>query len=73
MNPYIEKVMKSLLMVNEIKPNMKFGDPKKWDSLSHLVLISEIMDHFQVYLTDDEVKEMTTIPGLGNVLRRHKI
>ncbi len=47
----ISKVL--LLDTNELTDDLKRGDYEPWDSMAHLVLISEIENEFGIFFEDD--------------------
>ena len=62
----ISKVL--LLDKNELTDDLKRGDYEPWDSMAHLVLISEIENEFGVFFEDDEVVDIWTVADIRNLL-----
>ena len=62
-----------LLEENQISDTLARDDVEEWDSMSHLVLISECENTFNVSFSDDEVVEMQTIGDLKQTLTNHNI
>lgn len=57
-----------LLDKDEISDDLKRKDYEPWDSMAHLLLISEIESRFDVFFDDDEVVDIWTIGDLKKVL-----
>ena len=62
----ISKVL--LLDKNELTDDLKRGDYEPWDSMAHLVLISEIENEFGIFFEDDEVVDIWTVADIRNLL-----
>lgn len=70
----IDIICKILLFEeNQISDSLARDDVEEWDSMSHLVLISECENTFNVSFSDDEVVEIQTIGDLKQVLTDHNI
>ncbi len=66
LNEIISKIL--LLRVDELDDSIRRKDYEPWDSMAHLVLISEVENAFGVFFTDDEVVEIWTLADLRRVL-----
>ncbi len=64
----ISKVL--LLDTNELTDDLKRGDYEPWDSMAHLVLISEIENEFGIFFEDDEVVDIWTVADIRNLLSK---
>ncbi|MGY5860772.1 MAG: acyl carrier protein [Candidatus Thorarchaeota archaeon] len=64
----ISKVL--LLDKNELTDDLKRGDYELWDSMAHLVLISEIENEFSIFFEDDEVVDIWTIADIRSLLSK---
>lgn len=49
------------------------ADIEEWDSFSHLRLIAELEDTFEISLSDDEVPEMTSLGKIATTLAQHGV
>jgi acyl carrier protein len=68
-NTLTEIISKVLLLdKNELTDDLKRGDYEPWDSMAHLVLISEIENEFGVFFEDDEVVDIWTVADIRNLL-----
>jgi len=67
----ISKIL--LLAKNQIKDSISREDVEEWDSMTHLVLVSELEQAFDLVFSDDEVAEMKTIGDIKKALRRHGV
>ncbi|MCK5302096.1 MAG: acyl carrier protein [Candidatus Thorarchaeota archaeon] len=64
----ISKVL--LLDTNELTDDLKRGDYEPWDSMAHLVLISEIENEFGIFFEDDEVIDIWTVADIRSLLSK---
>ncbi len=62
-----------LLEETQISDSLARDDIEEWDSMSHLVLVSECENTFNVSFSDDEVVEIQTIGDLKQALTDHNI
>ena len=63
----LTKVFRTVFEDEEIdlRPEMTANDVEGWDSLSHVVLILAIEDHFQIKFSQ---KELLTFKNVGSLL-----
>lgn len=66
LNEIISKIL--LLRADQLDDSIRRKDYEPWDSMAHLVLISEVENEFGVFFTDDEVVEIWTLGDLRRVL-----
>ncbi|MBJ2172603.1 acyl carrier protein [Aureibaculum sp. A20] len=52
----------------EISENMSANDVDNWDSLSHMLLITEIEDHFSIKFKLRELNKMKNVGVLIDIL-----
>jgi acyl carrier protein len=64
----ISKVL--LLEISELNDDLKRGDYEPWDSMAHLVLISEIENRFGIFFEDDEVVNIWTVADIRSLLSK---
>ena len=64
----ISKVL--LLDTNELTDDLKRGDYEPWDSMAHLVLVSEIENKFDIIFEDDEVVDIWTVADIRSLLSK---
>ena len=62
-----------LLDEAEITDELARNGTEAWDSLGHLMLISEVESTFQVTLSDDDILEIKTVGDLKKTLRKYGI
>lgn len=71
---FLDIISKILLLdIDQINDNQSRKLIEEWDSLSHLVLISEIESTFNITLSDDEVVDMQNIGDLKNIMKNHNV
>ncbi len=56
-----------LSMIND---ELKYQSITQWDSISHMILVSQIEEDFSVSLSTDEVIEMSTVAKAREILTR---
>ena len=63
------------LMITEDKvvDSLKYQSITEWDSLSHMVLITEIEDSFNISLDTEDVIDMSSVLKAKEILAKHNI
>ena len=66
----INNILKSVLNVSDedISKNLGIHDVDNWDSLTHMSLIVEIENNFNIELTGDEIAEMVSFVRIKEIL-----
>jgi acyl carrier protein len=59
-----------LLEKNEIKDDIKRKDFEPWDSMAHLVIVSEVENEFGIFFEDEEVVDIWTVGDLKELLAK---
>jgi acyl carrier protein len=57
-----------LLEKDKITDDLRRKDFETWDSMNHLILVSEIENEFDIFFEDDEVVELWTVGDIKKVL-----
>ena len=73
-----EKLVKAFAEALEIKEEdvnngLKYQGIPEWDSISHMVLISEIEDAFDIEIDTDDVIDMSSFAKAKNILSKYGI
>ena len=55
---------------DEIKDDLKRKDFEPWDSMAHLMLVSEVENEFEIFFEDEEVVDIWTIADLKKLLKQ---
>jgi acyl carrier protein len=55
---------------NEIGDGMSRKSVEEWDSMAHLMLVSEIESAFEVALSDDDIMEIQTVGDIKQKLKK---
>jgi acyl carrier protein len=67
-------ISKILLLENEqIQDDVSRDDLELWDSMTHLALVSELEQAFNIILSDDDVTEIKTIGDIKTTLNKFEI
>ena len=68
----LKEILAKVLLVDRTKINdrMSRKDVEEWDSMAHLMLVSEIESEFGVMMSDDDITEIKTIGDIKKVLRK---
>ena len=63
------------LMITEDKvvDSLKYQSITEWDSLSHMVLITEIEDSFNISLDTEDVIDMSSVLKAKEISAKHNI
>ena len=59
-----------LLEPEEVNDELRRGDIESWDSMAHLVLISEVENLFGITFEDEEIVEIYTVSDLREFLKK---
>ncbi len=59
-----------LLETDEVSDDLRRKDYEPWDSMAHLVLISEVENEFGVTFEDEEIVEIWTVKDLREAVAR---
>lgn len=70
-NDIIGKIL--LLESHQIRDDFSRNDIEDWDSMTHLVLVSEIEQAFDIILSDDDIVEIENIGGFKKILIKYGI
>ena len=66
----LDILSKVLLIEREkIKDDLKRKDFEPWDSMAHLVIVSEIENEFGIFFEDEEVVDIWTVGDIKKLLR----
>ena len=57
----------------EISDSISRDDLEEWDSMTHLALVSELEQVFNIILSDDDVTEIKTIGDIKKTLNKFNI
>jgi acyl carrier protein len=67
----ISKIL--LLETHQIRDDISRDDIEDWDSMAHLVLVSEFEQAFGIVLSDDDIVEIETIGDFKKILTKYGI
>jgi acyl carrier protein len=68
LNQIVSKIL--LLDEAEINDHTSRKDVKTWDSMTHLLLITELETAFGVMMSDDDIKGIRTVGDIKTILRK---
>jgi len=68
----LKEILAKLFLVDkaEIEDQMSQGDVEAWDSMGHLMLITEVESAFGVMMSDDDITAIKTVGDIKRALRR---
>jgi acyl carrier protein len=58
-----------LLDKDKITDDLKRKDFEPWDSMAHLIIVSEIENEFEMFFEDEEVVDLWTVGDIKTVLK----
>jgi acyl carrier protein len=69
------KAFSNALMITEDKivDTLKYQSIPEWDSVSHMVLITELEDAFDISLDTEDVIDMSSVHKAKEILTKHNI
>jgi acyl carrier protein len=73
MNDFEDKLLEILSKVllldkDKIPDTLRRKDFEPWDSMAHLVIVSEVENEFEIFFEDEEVIELWTVGDIKKVL-----
>ncbi len=73
-----EKLRKSFsealnLEIEAVTNDLAYQSIVEWDSISHMILISQIEEDFDISLETDDVIEMSSVEKAQEILAKHGI
>ena len=71
----LKTILAKVLLIDESKVSdeMSRKTVKEWDSMAHLMLVTEIETAFEVTLDDDDIMEIQTVADIKKTLQKHGI
>jgi len=68
----LEEIVAKALLVDKANINDKMSrkDMEEWDSMAHLMLVSEIESAFGIVMSDDDIMEIETLSDLKKILKK---
>jgi acyl carrier protein len=57
-----------LLDKDKITDDLRRKDFEPWDSMAHLIIVSEIENEFEIFFEDEEVIDLWTVGDIKKVL-----
>ncbi|NHJ33398.1 MAG: acyl carrier protein [Asgard group archaeon] len=68
-------IVSKILLVDkeEITDKISRNDFEAWDSMTHLVIISELEQNFDIILEDDDIAAMNTIGDIKTILTKYEV
>ena len=59
--------------ISKVNDNLTYQSIPQWDSISHMVLISNIEEAFNVSIDTDDVIDMSSVANAKEILIKHNI
>lgn len=68
----LKDILAKVLLIDEskISDEMSRKNLKEWDSMAHLMLVSEIESAFEVTMEDDDIMEIQTVGDIKKTLEK---
>lgn len=68
----LKGILAKVLLIDEnmISDDMSRKKVEEWDSMAHLMLVSEIEADFQVAISDDDIMEIQTVGDIRRILKK---
>jgi len=72
MDEKLKYILAKVLLIDEskISDGMSRKSVKEWDSMAHLMLVSEIESAFEVTMDDDDIMEIQTVGDIKKTLKK---
>ena len=68
----LKEILAKVLLVDEtqITDGMSRKNVKEWDSMAHLMLVSELESAFEVTMDDEDIMEIQTVADIKKTLQK---
>jgi acyl carrier protein len=68
----LKTILAKVLLIDEAKISDELSRKtvKEWDSMAHLMLVSEIESVFEVTMDDDDIMEIQTVADIKKTLQK---
>ena len=65
-------ILTKVLLIDKTKisDEMSRKSVEEWDSMAHLMLVSEIEASFEVTMNDDDIMEIQTVADIKKILKK---
>ena len=71
----LTEIVAKVLLLDEsmINDDLTRSNVEEWDSMTHLVLISEIEQQFDFTFNDDDIASIQTIKDIKTILQKNNV
>lgn len=59
--------------VEQVVPELGYGQIKQWDSTAHMILIAELENTFEVMLDTDDIIDMSSYEKTRQILEKYGV
>ena len=68
----LKDILAKVLLIDKskISDGMSRKNVEEWDSMAHLMLVSEIESVFEVAMSDDDIMEIQTVGDIKKMLKK---
>jgi acyl carrier protein len=68
----LKEILAKVLLIDEsqISDGMSRKTVKEWDSMAHLMLVSELESAFEVTMDDDDIMKIQTVADIKKTLQK---
>jgi len=68
----LKDILAKILLIDETKisDSMSRKNVKEWDSMAHLMLVSELESAFEVTIDDEDIMEIQTVADIKKTLKK---
>jgi acyl carrier protein len=68
----VHDILSKVLMVepDEITDDLRRKDFEPWDSMAHLMIVSEIENQLEIFFEDEEVVDIWTVGDIKKILKQ---
>jgi acyl carrier protein len=68
------EIISKILLVDESEvEGLKRSEVESWDSMTHLILISELEQNFNITFNDEEIASISSVVDIKTALKRHNV
>ena len=68
----LKEILSKVFLIDkdEVSDDLSRKDVQEWDSMGHLMLITEVESTFGVFINDEDLTKIKTVGDIKEVLRR---
>lgn len=69
------EIVSKILLIDESKvtEELKRSEVESWDSMTHLILISELEQNYNITFSDDDITSISSVGDIKKTLQKYNV